>query len=578
MTKAAIYARYSSDLQRPTSIEDQIRKCRQVAEQKGWLVLAEFIRSDSEISGAALTPRTGLLSLIEDVKKRPRPFDVVVIDDTSRLGRNLTDVLLVSDLIKNHDAFLYFVSQQLNSNDESFRLLLIMNGMIDEQFLVGLSDKVHRGQEGRVLKGLVPSGKCYGYRNVPIEDCTRRGDYGRFLVTGVRQEIIEEEAIVIRQIFQMRSEGHTLKSIAVTLNSEGIPSPRPLHGRIQDWNPGSLYPMLHNPKYRGQIIWNRTHNVKNRETGRYRRKQRPPEEWVFVEAPELRIVSDALWDKVKIVRKQQFERLRKWSRLGGLESAKPGHLYLFSGLLICGYCGYRMKIVSGTGDSAKHGCPQHESKNACPNIWKIMHLQLEEQLVNQIIEVALRSDNFEYAIGRFHEQLKRRVAQSGLGREKAQEDAAKLRAEQRQLESQARNLVTAISEYGTKESPCLISELTHIERRIETLNKLLAQTTLRLPVISVERIREFVQRHANNISSLVLAEPVAAKHALRTHFRPIVLMPKQTPDGPVFVVNAFRLFGVDTLGAPRASRTELEVVRNPEDRVGYSQPAGLIHP
>jgi hypothetical protein len=46
---------------------------------------------------------------------------------------------------------------------------MALHGMIDEQFLVGLADKVHRGQEGRVLKGFNPGGKCYGYINAPID-------------------------------------------------------------------------------------------------------------------------------------------------------------------------------------------------------------------------------------------------------------------------------------------------------------------------------------------------------------------------------------------------------------------------
>ena len=37
----AIYARYSSDLQNPTSITDQVRNCRDHAEQRGWAVLEE---------------------------------------------------------------------------------------------------------------------------------------------------------------------------------------------------------------------------------------------------------------------------------------------------------------------------------------------------------------------------------------------------------------------------------------------------------------------------------------------------------------------------------------------------------
>jgi hypothetical protein len=36
--KAAIYARYSSENQRPESIEDQVRACRMLADERGLLV------------------------------------------------------------------------------------------------------------------------------------------------------------------------------------------------------------------------------------------------------------------------------------------------------------------------------------------------------------------------------------------------------------------------------------------------------------------------------------------------------------------------------------------------------------
>jgi DNA invertase Pin-like site-specific DNA recombinase len=73
--RCAIYARYSSDLQRESSIDDQIRKCRKYAGLKGWSVLEGYIRSDNAVSGAALAPRTALNSLIADAKRKPRPFD-----------------------------------------------------------------------------------------------------------------------------------------------------------------------------------------------------------------------------------------------------------------------------------------------------------------------------------------------------------------------------------------------------------------------------------------------------------------------------------------------------------------------
>ena len=49
--RAAIYARYSSDLQRDDSIEDQVRICRARIEKEGWQIGGTY--TDHAISGAS---------------------------------------------------------------------------------------------------------------------------------------------------------------------------------------------------------------------------------------------------------------------------------------------------------------------------------------------------------------------------------------------------------------------------------------------------------------------------------------------------------------------------------------------
>ena len=153
-----------------------------------------FVRRDQEISGAALAGRLALESLIVDAKRRPRPFDRILVDDTSRLTRNVAEALTMVATLKFHGVGVSFVSQGIDTLDKSARQLVTINGMFDEQLLVGLADKVHRGQEGRVLKGLNPGGKLYGYTNVPILNPNRPGKYGRPAVDGVEQEINSEQA------------------------------------------------------------------------------------------------------------------------------------------------------------------------------------------------------------------------------------------------------------------------------------------------------------------------------------------------------------------------------------------------
>ena len=86
--RCAIYSRFSSENQFDRSIDDQIRKCRQCADRFGWEVLDGQIYTDRAVSGMTTIGRAGLASLLEVAERRPRSFDYVLVDDTSRLSRD----------------------------------------------------------------------------------------------------------------------------------------------------------------------------------------------------------------------------------------------------------------------------------------------------------------------------------------------------------------------------------------------------------------------------------------------------------------------------------------------------------
>src|SRR5258708_23712627 len=96
------------------------------------------------------------------------------------------------DRLMHYGVFLYFVSDRLDSRDESFRILHLFKGFRDEDFIRDLANKIHRGQEGRVLKGYVSGNSCYGYKNVPILDESRKGSFGKPALIGVKQELIPQ--------------------------------------------------------------------------------------------------------------------------------------------------------------------------------------------------------------------------------------------------------------------------------------------------------------------------------------------------------------------------------------------------
>ena len=132
------------------------------------------------------------------------------------------------------------------------------------------------------MKGLHTGGRVFGYANVPCPD------------GGVRLQVNEDEAAVVRRIFQMYADGIFLKGIAAKLNAERIPSPRPRMGRRGGWCFTGIRAMLRNELYLGHVIWNRSQFVKQPGTNKCTKRERPRNEWKITERPELRIVSPEL--------------------------------------------------------------------------------------------------------------------------------------------------------------------------------------------------------------------------------------------------------------------------------------------
>ena len=82
--RVAIHGRYSSENQRPESIEDQIAACRRAAAQRDFTVLEDHIYADQARSGTR-RGRHGLTALVAAAHQSL--FDVLV-DDLSRLARD----------------------------------------------------------------------------------------------------------------------------------------------------------------------------------------------------------------------------------------------------------------------------------------------------------------------------------------------------------------------------------------------------------------------------------------------------------------------------------------------------------
>jgi DNA invertase Pin-like site-specific DNA recombinase len=510
--RCAAYARYSSDLQSPLSIDDQLRICREYAKSRGFVFLEEHVYVDEALSGVG-ADRPGLGRLLNAALSPARPFDVILLDDSSRLARNTKDALTFFERLNFAGIRLIAVSQGIDSDNEQAHVLVTVHGMVDSLYVKELAKKTHRGLEGRVLRGQHTGGRCYGYDSVSVD------------ATTAKQLVINEsEAVVVRRIFEMSANGQSLKTIAKTLNRECVPSPRPRSGnQYATWSPTCIREMLRRDLYVGKVVWNASRFVKVPGTNKRVRRARPESEWRIVPHPELQIVSDEVWTRVQD-RQKRLMAMYSGAKKGLLPRSVTSP-YLLSGILKCGLCRGNLIIVTGYssyGHYPQYGCSQHFNRGACTNSVLIRRDWLEKRLLEELQNEVLKSESVEYALDEFGSHLKNAFA-------KLTSQMAHMRERKQKLEGELRRLAATAAETGP--SSFLVAAIHEREQQLrEITDQLLAGGDDSVDA-HLSEIRSFIAKRLGDLQGLISGESAEARKELLKHVSEIRMFPQGSADG-----------------------------------------------
>lgn len=368
ITNEAIYARYSGDRQRETSIDDQVRNCKRCAEREGNSTCRVYV--DKAVSGAVRS-RPGYQQMLRDADAGL--FRTLYVDDLSRLSRDDYEMKGTLRRLAWRGVRVIGVTDGYDSARKGHKIHAGFKGLMNEMFLDDLRERTHRGMTGQALKGYNCGGRTYGYRNVPIEDPTRRDAYGRPAVVAVRYEIDEPQADIVRQIYAWYAIGHSYKWIASELNRRHIKA-----SRGGTWALSAVKVILDNEMYEGRVVWNRRIWRKHPDTGRRIYRERPPEEWIVTEIPELRVVPPEI---LASVRKRQRDNTTGDPKKFTKSSAQR---YLFSGILACAECGGNFVIAARN----RYGCATHKTRGSsvCTNGLTVSRHIVEERVLGSIKE------------------------------------------------------------------------------------------------------------------------------------------------------------------------------------------------
>ena len=320
MPRAAIYARYSDEEQRATSIDDQTRRARDHAIALGYEVPDDLVFADAAISGQAkaLSKRVSYARLLKAWDNKS--FDALVVDEVSRLARGPLELALLEERIDRTGVRL-ITTNGVDSNVPNWQFQYAVHGAAAAQFIRDTRHRVIRGMLGQLERGYMIAKPPFGYKSI------REGDEKR---GGTRWEIVEEQAIWVRQIFDWRRNGLSLGAIAQQLNQARLACPRkPRKNGTAYWRPATVRQLLHHTIYKGEFVWNGSAYIKAKN----RRENKPLKEEITYERPHLQLVSYQVWNDCN---RGTFSR-----------TGRSGGKNLFAGMVNCGDCGATMSVMTG---------------------------------------------------------------------------------------------------------------------------------------------------------------------------------------------------------------------------------------
>ena len=441
--KIAAYCRVSTEKEAQIdSLEKQIEFFNEFIKKNGYELYRLY--ADEGISGKQIKHRKQFQQMMEDAKHKK--FDKVVVKDVSRFARNTVDLLQSVRELKSYGVQVDFLNNGEVMEGGSEFILTILGAMAQQES-ANMSKRVKFGKDITAQKGRVPN-LVFGYDKIPNERYTLK--------------INEEEAKIVKEIF----ESYVYKGIGTTkiawdLNDRGIRTKK----TKSKWVQTSIVRMLKNPIYTGRVT-NKKSEVTDFITGT--RKDLPEEEWIVVERPEMRIISDELFNRAQDILAQRSNEFK-------LNNKREKTEYVFSTLIYCKHCGYSFRRIKRkyTADGPEYirwVCSGRNSMgvNHCPNTTVID----EEELLNAIKEylksIISNKKNFMKAVEKEFEKITKLRESNERSEESLLKEIEKVTTKKQKYMEMFQNEIINIQELKQYTAP-LNEDISRLERELKLI-------------------------------------------------------------------------------------------------------------
>lgn len=311
MQTAAAYIRVSTDDQLEYSPDSQLDLLREYAKTHDLLLPDENVFREAEgVSGRKADRRPEFQRMIAMAKKKPRPFDVILVWKFSRFARNREDSIVYKSMLKKQCSIdVISISEPVGDDKVSIITEAIIEAM-DEYYSLNLSEEVRRGMQKKFETGGVVSQAPFGYR-------VENGQYTPDPKT----------APLVAEIFDLFLSGHGYIEIARMMNERGV---RTKYGNL--WENRTVEYLIRNPVYAGKLRFSKKGRIR-RDYGN--------ENMQVVDGKHPAIVSQELFEAAQL----RVYQLKEMHPYHGRTAAK--YEYMLRGLAKCSNCGRTLSASAG---------------------------------------------------------------------------------------------------------------------------------------------------------------------------------------------------------------------------------------
>ena len=306
------------------------------------------IYADQGITGTSIDKRDDFLRMMEDCRKGR--IDRILVKSSSRFARNTKESLAAVRELKSLNISVYFEEQNIDTAQVSGEVLIAMFAALAQRESEAISERVRWSYRVRMSKGRFSTCKApYGYRLVKDH-----------------LEIQEDEASIIRHIFDRYLAGVSMENIAKEITALGCPT----RDGTQYWQLTSIQYILQNEKYAGDSL-----SQKKYTTRSFPRQQKinhgERKQYLVIDSHPA-IISREIFQKVQELLTQRSAAIHPRSDVP----------HAFARKVVCGHCGTLCKRKN-CGGSVNGACRRHDkSITACPNTQVP-----EEQMKNAFLHV-----------------------------------------------------------------------------------------------------------------------------------------------------------------------------------------------